>query len=70
MHAADAPWAARVAAAVALLNRGWGQPEQDHNVKGEMKHYVIRAPSLSDDAETWTIEHVPPEHKLIETEPE
>jgi hypothetical protein len=39
-------------------------------IKGSVTHSVIRAPTLASDAETWTIEHVPPEHKLIETEPE
>ena len=31
----DQPGAARVAAAVALLDRGWGKPQQDHSLIGE-----------------------------------
>jgi hypothetical protein len=31
----EQPGAARVAAAVALLDRGWGKPQQDHSLIGE-----------------------------------
>jgi len=42
---------ARVAAAVALLDRGWGKPKQDnsHEVKGEIR--VVLREMLSDDDE-------------------
>ena len=42
---------ARVAAAVALLDRGWGKPKQDasHEVKGEIR--VILRKMLDDDDE-------------------
>jgi hypothetical protein len=41
--------AARVAAAVALLDRGWGKPQQDqtHEVKGEIR--VVLRKMLEDD---------------------
>ena len=36
LTAVDAPWAARVRAANALLDRGWGKPKEsvDHTVRG------------------------------------
>ena len=42
---------ARVAAAVALLDRGWGKPKQDnsHAVSGEIR--VVLRKMLSDDDE-------------------
>ena len=42
---------ARVAAAVALLDRGWGKPKQDnsHEVKGEIR--VILRKMLTDEEE-------------------
>jgi hypothetical protein len=41
--------AARVAAAIALLDRGWGKPQQDntHEVKGEIR--VVLRKMLEDD---------------------
>ena len=36
-----APAAARVSAASALLDRGWGKPQQDGNVQGEVRVSVI-----------------------------
>lgn len=38
--AKDAPPAARVAAATALLDRGWGKPQQDHTLIGEKEIMV------------------------------
>ena len=55
-----APYAARVAAAEALLDRGWGKPRQSH--EAEVTHrYVIEIPALMDNA-TWeaeALEHEP-----------
>jgi hypothetical protein len=52
--------AARVAAAEALLDRGWGKPRQSH--EAEITHrYVIEIPALMDNA-TWeaeALEHEP-----------
>ena len=52
--------AARVAAATALLDRGWGRPNQTH--EAEITHrYVIEIPALMDNA-TWeaeALEHEP-----------
>jgi len=49
-----------VAAAEALLDRGWGKPKQSH--EAEITHrYVIEIPALMDNA-TWeaeAIEHEP-----------
>lgn len=53
MTTADAPPAARVAAAQALLNRGWGQPEQAVEVKGEITSKVIRTPAPTNDLTQW-----------------
>ncbi len=54
------PYAARVAAAEALLDRGWGKPRQSH--EAEITHrYVIEIPALMDNA-TWeaeALEHEP-----------
>src|SRR5262245_5696000 len=54
MKQPEAPYAARVAAAVALLDRGWGKPKQSH--EAEITHrYVIEIPALQDNAE-WEAE--------------
>jgi hypothetical protein len=48
MKQPEAPYAARVAAAEALLDRGWGKPRQSH--EAEMTHsYVIEIPLLMDN---------------------
>src|SRR5262249_6436999 len=48
------PYASRVAAAEALLDRGWGKPKQSH--EAEITHrYVIEIPALMDNA-TWEAE--------------
>ena len=50
----EPPYAARVAAAEALLDRGWGKPKQSH--EAEITHrYVIEIPELVDNA-TWEAE--------------
>jgi hypothetical protein len=54
MKQPEAPYAARVAAAEALLDRGWGRPKQSH--EGEITHrYVIEVPGLMSNAE-WETE--------------
>lgn len=57
MTTSDAPPAARVAAAQVLLNRGWGQPEQAVEVKGEITSKVIRTPTVSPDNAAWLDQH-------------
>ena len=42
-----APAAARVSAASALLDRGWGKAQQDSNVQGEVR--VVLREMLGDD---------------------
>lgn len=44
----EAPAAARVAAANALLDRGWGKPQQDIKLSGELG-VTVKAEDLSDD---------------------
>ena len=59
MNEPHAPYAARVAAAEALLDRGWGKPRQSH--EAEITHrYVIEIPALMDNA-TWEAEALEPE---------
>jgi hypothetical protein len=43
MNEPHAPYAARVAAAEALLDRGWGKPRQSHEAE-ITHHYLRRAP--------------------------
>jgi hypothetical protein len=40
---------ARVAAAVALLDRGWGKPGQYHQHEGELVQHIISDRPLTDD---------------------
>src|SRR5262245_29754216 len=60
MNEPRAPYAARVAAAEALLNRGWGRPMQSHEAEVTHRHYVIEIPALVDNA-TWEAEALEPE---------
>lgn len=54
MTASDAPPAARVAAATAILNRGWGQPHQSVDLTAEVvTTKVIRTPQIVNDLDTW-----------------
>ncbi len=62
MQQETAPAAARVAAAQALLDRGWGKPTQSVEVSGEVINHVIRAPAISSTMTEWQKEHVPKEH--------
>ncbi len=58
MNAADAPPAARVAAANSLLDRGWGKAEQ--RVEAEIVHrYVADVPAVSETVEQWQQQHSP-----------
>ena len=53
-EAAGSALCCRVAAAEALLDRGWGKPRQSH--EAEITHrYVIEIPALMDNA-TWEAE--------------
>jgi len=40
---------ARVAAAIALLDRGWGKPGQHHQHEGDPRQYVISGEPLTTD---------------------
>src|SRR5262249_12321043 len=51
----------RVAAAVALLDRGWGRPVATHEISGDVVSYVIRAPAPCATTEEWLKLHVPPD---------
>jgi hypothetical protein len=50
----DAPPAARVAAATAILNRGWGQPHQSIDMTAEVTTTkVIRTPQPVNVVDDW-----------------
>jgi hypothetical protein len=54
MNAPDAPHTARVAAATAILNRGWGQPHQSIDMTAEVvTTKVIRTPAPTNNLDTW-----------------
>ncbi len=53
MGADESPPAARVSAAQALLDRGWGRPEQTILGDLEVRHYVSRIPAPSNDITDW-----------------
>ena len=57
----EAPPQARVAAAQALLDRGWGKAAQAIEVTGDITTKVIRAPALTQTIEAWEEAHVPKE---------
>lgn len=59
MNQPDAPASARVAAAEALLDRGWGKPGQHHTGEVEHKHYVARIPLPSSDVDEWQRQVLP-----------
>lgn len=54
---------ASVAAALALLDRGYGRPEQAIEVSGEVTNYVARLPALSQATPAWQEQHTPPHLK-------
>jgi hypothetical protein len=64
---ADTPPVAVVAAATALLDRGWGRPAQavaaEVNVRG---NFVVRAPPAVETTEQWLAIYAP---KTIDAEP-
>lgn len=49
----------RVIAANALLDRGYGKPEQSIDVSGEVTKFVIRAPAQALAVEEWKTRHRP-----------
>lgn len=49
----------RVAAAVALLDRGFGKPVQTIEGNLDVRNYVLRAPSPVESADEWLRTHVP-----------
>lgn len=58
MNKEDAPESSRVAAAQALLDRGWGKATLF--VESETTHrYVARVPDKSTTADTWQQQHAP-----------
>jgi hypothetical protein len=58
MQQDDAPAAARVAAAQALLDRGWGKATQF--IEAETTHrYVARIPEKAATPEKWQQQHAP-----------
>ena len=63
MNEPGAPHSARVAAAQALLDRGWGKAPQSLEITGEVKHSVIRAPAIAETSTAWAAEHVPEQHR-------
>ena len=63
MNEASAPHSAKVAAAQALLDRGWGKAPQSLEITGEVKHSVIRAPAIAETSTAWAAEHVPEQHR-------
>src|SRR5262245_14659119 len=67
MKQPEAPYAARVAAAEALLDRGWGKPKQSH--EAEITHYVLEIPALVDNG-TWEAEALEHEPAVLEHEPD
>jgi hypothetical protein len=56
----DAPPAARVAAATALLDRAYGKPRQAVEHAGEVsQRYVVVAPPPSTSVDEWLERHAP-----------
>jgi hypothetical protein len=55
MKQPQAPYAARVAAAEALLDRGWGKPKQSHEAETTHRYVVEMPPVLS--KEEWQEEY-------------
>jgi len=58
---ADAHPAARVAAAVALLDRGWGRPSQaiESSVHVQQSSWVVRAPAPVSSTQEWLERYAP-----------
>ena len=64
MNEPSAPPAARVMAANALIDRGWGRAHQSVEITGEIQHSVIRAPAIAIDSTEWAEQHVPEQHRI------
>ena len=63
MNQPDAPAPARVAAAQALLDRGWGKAVQF--IEAETTHrYVARVPNKAASTEEWLKQHAPEQKTL------
>jgi hypothetical protein len=61
MTQAKAPPAARVAAAQALLDRGWGKAPQ--HISGEFsQRYVAELPAVCEDGDEWERRYSPKRH--------
>lgn len=58
MSEPDAPHAARVAAAQALLDRGWGKATQ-HIEAQSINRYVIESPPAPADRDEWVKRYAP-----------
>ena len=70
MRQENAPPHARVAAATALLDRGWGRPEQSMELTGDIQQYVALMPVSVANLAEWRKLHMTDETvdnaKLIE----
>lgn len=64
MTMADAPHAARIAAAAHLLDRGWGKPAQP--IEGEVLHNIMRVPFVEGSTAAWATNYIPEELKETE----
>jgi hypothetical protein len=53
--------AARVAACVALLDRGWGKPDKTHHHDGDVRQHIISDRPLTLDE--WTNKYCRPQDK-------
>jgi hypothetical protein len=61
MNKTDAPEAARVSAAQALLDRGWGKAVQHTEVE-VTRRYVARLPEKAANATEWQQQNAPTTH--------
>lgn len=50
---------ASVAAAIALLDRGFGKPTQAIELDGEVRNYVVSMPETTKTIEEWAEKHIP-----------
>lgn len=69
MRQANAPHSARVAAATALLDRGWGKPEQSVEMTGEIANYVVRMPEPAKDMAEWTTTNTQQDQPVSDDKP-
>jgi len=61
MNQPKAPAASRVAAAQAILDRGWGKPKESIEVDAQ-RRYVARIPEPCETVEEWVRKYAPPTH--------